>query len=88
MSADQDEVPGGEHFWSEFEQPSIASLLASFANRDTVLKDAEGRTIQPLISAGKTVAPPEYASVMKTPITWDHAADQLLIDIVNSHGWR
>jgi hypothetical protein len=38
------------------------------------------------ISAGKTIAPPGYASVMRTPITWDDDADQLIIELVGRYG--
>jgi hypothetical protein len=73
---------------SEFEQSSIDSLMGSFANWVTMLKDVESRRIQPLISAGKIIVPPGYASVMRTPVTWDGSTDQLLNDLVNSHGKR
>jgi hypothetical protein len=53
-----------------------------------MLKDAERCKIQSLISAGKTIVSPGHASVMRSPITWDDAADQLLIDLVNSQGRR
>jgi hypothetical protein len=74
--------------WSEFEQASIDSLVGSFANQVTMLKDAQGRTIQSLISAGRTIIPPGYASVMRTPITWDDGADQLVIELVRRYGRR
>jgi hypothetical protein len=79
-----------ETVWSEFEQASIDSLMGSVANRVTMLKDTQGRTVQSLISAGRTIGSPGYASVMRTPITRNDAADQPLIDLMNSHGrtWK
>jgi hypothetical protein len=43
--------------------------MGFFANRAIVLKGAEGRTIQLLILAGKTIVPPGYTLAMTTPIT-------------------
>jgi hypothetical protein len=77
-----------ERVWPEFGQASIDSLVGSFANRVTMLKDAQGRTIRPLISAGKTIVPPGYASVMRTPISWDDGADKLLIELMEHYGRR
>jgi hypothetical protein len=44
-----------ERAWSEFEQSSIDSVVGSLATRVTQLKDAEGRTTHPLVSAEKTM---------------------------------
>jgi hypothetical protein len=73
---------------SEFEQASIDSLVGSFANRMIMLKDAQGRIIQPLISPGETIVPPGYASAMRTSNTWDDYADQLLNKLVERYGRR
>jgi hypothetical protein len=75
-----------ERGWSEFEQTSIDSVVGSLANRVIMLKDAQGRMIQPLISAGKTIVRPGDASAMRTPITCDN--DELLIELVERYGRR
>jgi hypothetical protein len=48
--------------WSEFQQGSIDGFVASFSNRMQMVWEAEGRTVQPLISAGKTTVLPGYAT--------------------------
>jgi hypothetical protein len=58
ISAREEAIQIIESVWPEFE-PSIDSLVGSFANRVIILKDPEGRTIQPLIPAGKTIVPPD-----------------------------
>jgi hypothetical protein len=88
MSTREEAIQIIERVWSEFEQASIDSLVGSFENWVTMLKDAQGRTIQPLISAGRTIVPPEYASRMRIPITWDDDADQFLIELVERYGRR
>jgi hypothetical protein len=50
-----------QRVWDEFDQASIDRLVASFANRVDMVREAEGRTIQPLISAGKIQVPLGYA---------------------------
>jgi hypothetical protein len=68
--------------WAEFEQVSIDALVASFPNRVEMVREAEGRTIQPLISAGKTQVPPGYAMAIRVPAEWDNASDALLESLV------
>jgi hypothetical protein len=53
-------------------------------------EQAEGRTIQPLISAGKTEVPPGYAEVVRTPATWNEQFDEILVWMVNERErrWR
>jgi hypothetical protein len=55
-----------------------------------MVKEAEGRTIQPLISAGKTDVPPGYAAAMRTPVTWDERSDEALKALVGERGrkWK
>jgi hypothetical protein len=62
--------------------------VGSFADQATMLKDVQGRTIQPLISAGETIVPPQYTSGMRKPITWNDDADQFLIELVERCGRR
>jgi hypothetical protein len=53
-----------------------------------MVREAEGGTIQPLISAGKTQVPPEYATAIQVPAEWDHASDALLKSLVQRIGRR
>jgi hypothetical protein len=48
---------------------SIDSLVASFTNRVEMMEQAEGCTIQPLISVGKTDVPTGCAEAVRTPAT-------------------
>jgi hypothetical protein len=48
----------------------------------------EDRMTQPLISAGKTEVPPEYAEVVKTPATWNEQLDEILVRMVDERGRR
>jgi hypothetical protein len=50
---------------------SINSLVVLFTNRLEMMEQAEGRTIQPLISAGKTEVPPEYAEAVTVLARWN-----------------
>jgi hypothetical protein len=76
--------------WSEFEQSSIDALVLSFANRIQMMGQAQGRTIQPLISAGKTEVPPGCAEAMRPGMTWDEGSDALLEQLVRDRGrkWK
>jgi hypothetical protein len=76
--------------WADFPQEAIDSLVGSFANRVKMVGDARGRTIQPLVSAGKTQVPPGYADESETRPQWDAAADSHLEALVAQHGpkWR
>jgi hypothetical protein len=67
---------------AEFEQVSIDALVASFPNRVEVVRKIEGRTIRPLISAGKTQVPPGYATAIRVPAEWDNASHALLESLV------
>jgi hypothetical protein len=67
---------------------SLDSLVASLANRVKMMEQAEGRTIQPLISAGKTEVPPGYAEAMRTPGTWNEQLDEILVQMVDERGRR
>jgi hypothetical protein len=62
---------------------SIDSLVALFANRIEMMQQTEGRTIQPLISAGKTEMPPGYVEAVRTPATWNGQLDELLVRVVD-----
>jgi hypothetical protein len=64
--------------------------VASFANRVEMMRKAEGDTIQPLISAGKTQVPPGYAAGLKTPPTWNEQIDAVLEEFVERRGrkWK
>jgi hypothetical protein len=52
-----------KEIWDGFDQELIDNLVRSFPNRVKMVLDAEGRTIQLLISAGKTAVSPGYACV-------------------------
>jgi hypothetical protein len=52
------------------------------------MEQREGRTIQPLISAGKTEVPPGYAEAMRTPATWNEQLDEILVWKVDEKGRR
>jgi hypothetical protein len=54
----EEAIRGIQTVWSEFQQRSIDGLVASFSNRVQMVREAAGRTIQLLISAGKTTVPP------------------------------
>jgi hypothetical protein len=43
------------------------------------MEQAEGCTIQPLISAGKTEVPPEYAEATRTRTTWNEQLDEIFV---------
>jgi hypothetical protein len=68
--------------WAEFEQASIDVLVASFPNHVEMVREVEGRTVQPLISAGKAQIPPRYVTAIRVPAEWDHASDALLESLV------
>jgi hypothetical protein len=55
-----------------------------------MVRETEGQTIQPLISAGKTTVPPGYATAIRTPPVWNDADDEQLLKIVAENGrkWR
>jgi hypothetical protein len=76
--------------WSEFSQESIDHLVGSFANRAKLVAEAEGRTIQPLISAGKTTVPPGYAAGVRAPPKWTDDSENHLRRLVVEHGrsWK
>jgi hypothetical protein len=42
-------------------------LTTRHPNRVEMVWEAEGRTIQPLISTGKTQVPPGYATAIRVP---------------------
>jgi transposase len=77
-----------QRVWAEFDQRSIDSLAASFANRVKMVGEAEGRTIQPLISAGKTEVPPGYADALRSPAIWDENSDRTLRRMVAEIGTK
>jgi hypothetical protein len=55
-----------------------------------MVRDAERRTIQLLISTGKTTVPPGYETAIRTPPFWNDADDEWLLKIVAENGreWR
>jgi hypothetical protein len=73
---------------SGFDQGSIDSLAASFANRVEMMEQVEARAIQPLISAGKTEVPPGYAEAVRTPATWNEPLNEILVRMVDETGRR
>jgi hypothetical protein len=66
----------------------IARIVHVGLDRVRDEKQAEGRTIQPLISAGKTEVPPEYAEAVRTPTTWNEQLDEILARMVDQRGRR
>jgi hypothetical protein len=72
--------------WLEFSQESIDHLVGSLANRVKMVEEAEGRTIQPLISAGKTTVPPDYAAMVRTLPKWTDDNDSHLRRPAAEHG--
>jgi hypothetical protein len=72
--------------WADFPQGAIDALVDSFRNRVKMVSEARGRTIQPLVSAGKTQVPPGYADLYEIPLQWDGVADQQLTDAFNLLG--
>jgi hypothetical protein len=53
-----------------------------------MMHEAEERTIQPLISAGKTTVPPGYATAVRTAPVWNDADDERLLRLVAENGWK
>jgi hypothetical protein len=55
-----------------------------------MMREAEGRTIQPLISAGKTQVPPGYTAGLRTPPIWNAPLDADLEEFVERRGrkWK
>jgi hypothetical protein len=53
-----------------------------------MVREAEGRTIQPLISTGKTTVPPSYATAIRTPPVWNDADDERLLKLVAENGGK
>jgi hypothetical protein len=51
-----------------------------------MVQEAEDRTTQPPISAGKTTVPPEYAMAMRTPPVWKDDGDERLLSLVAENG--
>jgi hypothetical protein len=50
-----------------------------------MMQEAEGRTIQPLISAEKIV-PSGYATVIRIPPVWNGCDDDRLLSLVAENG--
>jgi transposase len=79
--------------WNDFDQDSIDRLVLSFPNRVKMVSDAKGRSIQPLISSGKTAVPTAYEFmhpelVVEPPVQWDAAKERMLIAIVGRIGMK
>jgi hypothetical protein len=76
--------------WPDFQQGSIDDFVASFSNRVQMVREADRRTIQPLISSGKTTVPPGCAMEIRTPPVWNDADDERLLKLVAENGrkWR
>jgi hypothetical protein len=55
---------------------------------ETKLEEAEGRMIQPLISAGKTEVRPGYAEAVRIPATWNKQLDDILVRMVDERARR
>jgi hypothetical protein len=55
-----------------------------------VVVEAEGQTIQPLISAGKTTVSPGYATAVRTPFKWMDDSENHLRRLVAERGssWK
>jgi hypothetical protein len=53
-----------------------------------MVREAEDRTVQPLISAGKTQVPLGYATVIRVPAEWNSASEALLESLVQRIGRR
>jgi hypothetical protein len=53
-----------------------------------MMDQAKGRTIQPLISEGKTEVPPAYAEPVRTPTTRNEQLDEILVGMVDERGTR
>jgi hypothetical protein len=53
-----------------------------------MMEQADGRTIQPLTSAGKTAVPPGHAEVVRTPTIWNEQVDEILARMVDERGRR
>jgi hypothetical protein len=55
-----------------------------------MVEEAEGPTIQPLISTRKTEVPPGDAAAMKTPPKWDDTIDAHLRRLAGEYGpkWK
>jgi hypothetical protein len=51
-------------------------------------KQAESRTIQPLISAGKTNVPPGYVEAVRSPATCNEQFDEISVRVVDARGRR
>jgi hypothetical protein len=72
------------HLWNSIPQASIDSLCLSFPTRVTMVHDAEGQTIQPLLSNRRTSVPADY--LPDRPATphfspWTEEEDMLLMDL-------
>jgi hypothetical protein len=63
---------------SEFQQGSIETLVFSFSNPVQIMQEAEGRTIQRLIFAGKTTVPVGYAMAIRAAPAWNNNDERLL----------
>jgi hypothetical protein len=79
--------------WNDFDQESIDRLVLSFPNRVKMVSDAEGRSIQPLLSSGKTVVPPGYKYMhpeLEPPVQWDAEKERMLVNAVTRFGmhWK
>jgi hypothetical protein len=75
--------------WDGIKQPAIDSLCQSFPMRVKMVRDADGQTIQPLLSNHRTSVPSDYLPDRPTTpqfVPWTKNEDALLHELCQAKG--